>query len=828
MNKVKSHLKHKKQTKIVYEIEVIFHKALNLSSKDENKQVYVVWRRGNGHYGQTSKAKQVETTADWLAEDSNATNATDKTEEARGSRERKDSLKTSQVLSNSIRFRCSLYRNNDGAFDPKILEIKLKQEKEKRPDSTKSSPSRSVGEITLNLADFAEKIGDETTKSIPVSQALIKKQKTKDPKVTACKLQFTVRMHSNGIVIRNPSQKEKSRSLEGLKPSRTSPIDDSAVDISSQYSRHSNHSLSSSPETVRTTSTKSSTTLNSSSKYNGSGSQKGSNLDQEGGSFGRSSQYSSYSSDEDDALSDEDRERFSNPSLSTSKSNTDSTSSTNSPRRWLIKQESASSFMRNSSDEDSVKKTPVTNHSHVFGANPLKSSPQQRVQLENFKKGHRRARSDASAFSFTQTSQSSAPSIPTYHQRMAESHERLPSRPLKNSAPSVQREQKKVMISSLDNDEIKEMLAKQESELEYLKQQLAEKQQLEDENYIIEKYVLLMEPEFTRSGMPTTAYLIFRCILHWRSFDKQNSRFLDRIVESFDKLLQKHLYNSSILLYWLATACVLLHQIRRELQVIAADSNGTSPVKLFEKRLQMLIGSYYATLLKSLYEKLDPLIIPAILEQPTLGSVVSGGNTPLDVTAVISLFNEYLHLFKQSFIFPDVQEQFFRQVLYHSNERIFNTLLQRKELCRCGNGVMIKMGVSQLEEWALAHQKILKNVADQLAPLRNAADLLVMNKAVLAEEQNRREACPSLNDKQILHILRSYTPDEFDSEPVHPGVLSELASKERDSDQLLFDSTFAFPLITSFDHRLTIDVQAFPIPTDLSDRPGFVFLRDEM
>lgn len=839
MNKVKSHLKHKKHSKIVYEVELTFHKALNLSPKDQDKQVYVVWRRGNNHTGQTSKIKQRDTSAVW--DDNKNTgdvveSSPSSVESTEKNRDRKDSLKSVSTPkdSNLVQFRCSLYRNAEGAFDPKMLEVKLKQEKEKSKDGTKKNSSRSIGEISLNLAELAEKVGEQATQSIPISQALTKKKKGKEPKVTACKLQFTVKMSANGVVImKNPVYHQQHTTGDVKTYKNTQSDDREIIDIQSQYSRHSSHSLSSSPETIRTTSTKSSNTKNSRNSQKQSVGRESGSADGHPETTSYHSGYSSLSDDE--VLSDEeDSARLRTPTITSSGST--SNSSNNSPRRWMHKQESMNQLMSKSlvEEESKQKISPVLSASnpHVFGTNlPVpKVAPQQRVQLENFRKGHRRARSDVSAFSFTQASNNSAPN-PVNRSRLGESSGGLNfaerSSLLRASTSSSPKAEKKGLnIGSLDHTEINEIIAKQEQELLDLKQKLAEKQLIEDQNFLIEKVVLLMEPGYFR-GIPVTASLLFRCMMQWNSFDRENSRFLDKLFESFEGILEKHLYNNTHLLYWLCTCCFLLQLVRKEVQVISTceEKSQNNPVKSFERRLQSLIGGYYTTLLRALYEKLDPILVPAILEQPPLGTPPTGGQ--MDAQSVISVLSAELHQLKLNFISHDITEQFYRQVFYHLNERLFNTLLQRKELCRCGNGVLIKMAVSQLEEWVLS-TKIHRNVSEQLAALRNAADVLVMNKAVLAEWQDRREACPALNDKQIYHILRNYTPDEFDQEPVHPAVLAELSAIERESDQMLFDGQFAFPLMTTLDSRVDLDSPGVPIPDDLLQRPGFAFLRDGM
>ncbi len=58
--------------------------------------------------------------------------------------------------------------------------------------------------------------------------------------------------------------------------------------------------------------------------------------------------------------------------------------------------------------------------------------------------------------------------------------------------------------------------------------------------------------------------------------------------------------------------------------------------------------------------------------------------------------------------------------------------------------------------------------SDNLESIRQSADVLVVNKAKLLEGNVRREVCPSLTHPQLYQLLMSYTPDEFDPEPVDP------------------------------------------------------------
>lgn len=999
MQKVKSHLKHKKQSKLVYDVEIIIHKALNLSQKDTEKYIFVKWKRGN-HAGETCKVKQHETTATWesifgkelqIASSTLATSTSSDPSTPKIKHKHKHSKSIAASISetfspekehtNVIHFKTSLYRNGDGSFDEKVVELSLKQEKEISLDGNKKKSTRTLGDITINVSEFAEQIGDEMKKSFPLSKLLTRHdKKNKDSSKESFKLQFTLRMHSNGVVIKNPVF-DKQKSLEAIKHSRAEEKEKEKSESSSDY-----QDRSSSPETVRSGSTKGSKnttvslpnphlvpivpipisimketstpklvkrTKKSKKERSVSGSKLVSgdrsldkSIDRDPSrttptrSFSKSisgsklingirddsfeqeesmgtSTYSGGSLSDEEALSDEDSVKLTSHShgtsllsskehshsLSSSISNnsgnggssnsTSNNSSLNSslngmsvgskfdlnssasslnststsPRRWNKNPNRDKVTDRTISDISSVKSdekdkileykeletVDLKKKEHIFGGSkdggifsPLKNSPQRaHLDLDNFRKGHRRTRSDASAFGHvTGPNPISGPNANFNSGRVF---------PLKyTSADRVALDRSvdmKKPVDAKENTELNamsEIIKKQEFELEYLKNQLLEKQQLEDENYVIEKYIVFMEPEYSSHGMPITAYILFRCVLYWKSFDKgRNSQFLDKIFDSLEKLLVKNPRNPGVLLYWLSTTSMLLHLLKKELQMISTDqvnlnSNLTvsqnhrefqkelnqNPFKKFEHRLQFLITGFYHSLLKCLYEQLDPFIVPAILEQPPLGTVTKNSSAP-DVEIVISLFSEQLQLMKDNFIFDEIQEQFFKQVLYHINERLFNTLLQRKDLNKCGNAIVIKMALTQLEDWGLNQSvKNLRNITrDQLSSIRNAADLLVMNKAPLSDEKTRREICPALNDKQILHLLKLYSADEYDSEPIHPGVISELVSKENDNDQLLIDGAYSFPLIlmtSSISGKKSIQ-----FPNIKIDKKGFEFLVED-
>lgn len=113
----------------------------------------------------------------------------------------------------------------------------------------------------------------------------------------------------------------------------------------------------------------------------------------------------------------------------------------------------------------------------------------------------------------------------------------------------------------------------------------------------------------------------------------------------------------------------------------------------------------------------------------------------------------------------------------------------------------------------------------QLAPILQASDVLVMNKTSLLDESTRADVCPELNPQQLHRLLTIYSPDEFDPDAVHPGVLKEMATLARNSTRPLHRKATPVRLdlrlgVAHFD----LAAAASAVPAALRARPGFAFL----
>lgn len=427
-----------------------------------------------------------------------------------------------------------------------------------------------------------------------------------------------------------------------------------------------------------------------------------------------------------------------------------------------------------------------------------------------------------------------------------------------STAPSSPRAASSPSSSSSDDAILRAKLAAQEEELLQLKQELAFRQQQDDERFLIDEMVTFMQPTYSANGIPASAYVIFRSLLQWRAFHPANTRLLVHLTEAFDRLLTRHKNDADVLLYWLSTTASLLYLFCKELQVISIGGKGSptsesSSVKVFEGQLFSFASSFFSLYCKQAFEQLNTAISALIT---AAGDPNAQGLSCWDSSEIIAILTKHCAALESSIPFESLREQVLRQETHYIGARFLNVLLENSDgkkklnLCTCAHGMGIKMVLVQIDEFM--HDKVPWHSVickQNIMKARHAADVLVVNKESLAQESVRADVCPSLSMPQVVCLLDAYAPDEFDTEPVHPGVISALrglirqqqdplnnniiSEKQQQQTQqqnnkrnsLLIDISSGGELETHFTAVSKCDFSAAPITPSVLARPGFAFLR---
>jgi hypothetical protein len=66
-----------------------------------------------------------------------------------------------------------------------------------------------------------------------------------------------------------------------------------------------------------------------------------------------------------------------------------------------------------------------------------------------------------------------------------------------------------------------------------------------------------------------------------------------------------------------------------------------------------------------------------------------------------------------------IQLQFFTQVFYYVGSQLWNTLLDRPELCTCNFGIHLKYAVSELRSWYVQRHAYRPHLVDALAQVQD-------------------------------------------------------------------------------------------------------------
>jgi hypothetical protein len=250
---------------------------------------------------------------------------------------------------------------------------------------------------------------------------------------------------------------------------------------------------------------------------------------------------------------------------------------------------------------------------------------------------------------------------------------------------------------------------------------------------------------------------------------------------------------------------VLLEALEKE------KTNGGDSVPLMLLELEVVMLDTLANLLDAAMTLLEPVLVPAIMEyRPFLSRRKSmvrrerekdkrrrpapqsdGGDeegpkvSPEQVTQQLKAFLQIVQKKKyvstcvvslsrvvcvvllvcadeRGRLYANVVQVIFEDLAHAINAHLFNTLVQRGELCTSAIGFQIKFGLSPLREWLFAASLAdPARVRDCLGHIEEAANVLVVDKRLFTSAKDVKDIFQLLNPVQILHFLSAFRTDEY-------------------------------------------------------------------
>lgn len=377
-------------------------------------------------------------------------------------------------------------------------------------------------------------------------------------------------------------------------------------------------------------------------------------------------------------------------------------------------------------------------------------------------------------------------------------------------------------------------------------------------NVLINTMIKGVKREYPQ-GINISAAIILKVLNHWDVFSMGTDSILGSIISSIEEVVSQST-DINVLAYWFSACTTMLNVLQKnsyqinytgendifenmksiianpklELNNIKEeirknilhdeeedDFSFSNPSTLFQKELKLLSANIYCKFVNQVKQMIEGILKSALFESSALGHHPK--NT---ITQVLDILQLVEKTFEDNHIFPEFFSIFFEQIFYYIDAYGLNLLMDRqKRLVSMNNGLALKMNLTQLENWS-KYSEYCPNAFNQLAKLRQASDIIIMQKTNLVSESTRKDVCPNLNVNQIRTLLILYQPDMFDSTPVPDSVLRSIPHGKSDEKINCEEDTIFIPSFHYYENNVHVPVfQSVDAPIEITLEEGFEFLK---
>lgn len=389
-------------------------------------------------------------------------------------------------------------------------------------------------------------------------------------------------------------------------------------------------------------------------------------------------------------------------------------------------------------------------------------------------------------------------------------------------------------------------------------------------------------------GKPVAACVIYKCLLHWRSFEVERTTVFDRIIQTIASSIEVP-ENNDVLAYWLSNSSTLLLLLQHTLKASGAasltpqrrrtssaslfgrmsqglraspqssglsflNSRGLSrlddlrqveakyPALLFKQQLTAFLEKIYGMIRDNLKKEISPLLGLCIQAPRTSRASLVKGRSQANAVAqqaliahwqsIVKSLNSYLKTMKANNVPPFLVRKVFTQIFSFINVQLFNSLLLRRECCSFSNGEYVKAGLAELEQWCYeATEEFAGSAWDELKHIRQAVGFLVIHqKPKKTLNEITKELCPVLSVQQLYRISTMYWDDKYGTHSVSSDVISSMRvmmtedSNAVSSFLLDDDSSIPFSVDDISKSMQQVDIADIDPPPLIRENSGFGFL----
>ncbi|KAF8113427.1 hypothetical protein N665_0050s0077 [Sinapis alba] len=284
-------------------------------------------------------------------------------------------------------------------------------------------------------------------------------------------------------------------------------------------------------------------------------------------------------------------------------------------------------------------------------------------------------------------------------------------------------------------------------------------------------------------GKPVAACLIYKCLLHWRSFELEETNIFDRIIQTIASAIEVP-DNNQVLAYWLSNSAMLLRLLQHTFTSAAIPASrgcmGGSVVSSLDRQMQV-DAKYPATLFKQqltgFLEKMYVMIRDNLKIEifSLLRLCAQAPPAQENWKSIVQRLSSYLNLMKANNTPPFLIRKLITQIFSFINLQILNSVLLSQDYCSFGDGEYVESGLTALKRWCVeATNEYVGSAWDELKHIRQAAGFLqaIIQKQDMTLDKITRELCPVLSIRQLYRISVMYFDDIYDMSSVSSDVRS--------------------------------------------------------
>lgn len=210
-----------------------------------------------------------------------------------------------------------------------------------------------------------------------------------------------------------------------------------------------------------------------------------------------------------------------------------------------------------------------------------------------------------------------------------------------------------------------------------------------------------------------------------------------------------------------------------------ADEDGT-PIAFLDI-LDSWISVIYALIIACMTKEFDESKLCDMFFQQPIQANSRAKKTVISFSYYALKLSKFIRFLTTHQFNDTVVSQVLSQIFHWTSVLVVNNIIATKNLCTATIGYSVKILFSQIEQWLFSNlsKQIVPRICDQFIIMREAANVLTIDKNCFDDKDVLYSAFINLNVAQIHIILEQFQADEFSPDDVPISTLELLKSEIR-------------------------------------------------